>query len=59
MSDLVRSRLTAFARDRNVDVEDIQQVLEAALADGLLSGSEVKDTFQIQLFPSCLVKMRS
>lgn len=41
MSDLVRSRLTAFARDRNVDVEDIQQVLEAALADGLLSGSEV------------------
>ncbi len=41
MSDLVRSRLVAFARDRNVDVEDIQQVLEAAMADGVLSVTEV------------------
>lgn len=40
MPDLVSSRLLAFARDRNIDVEDIQQVLDAALADGLLSGTE-------------------
>lgn len=41
MSELVRSRLAAFARDHNVDLEDIQQVLDVALADGLLAGAEV------------------
>lgn len=40
MPDLVSSRLGAFARDRNVDVEDIHQVLEAAIADGLVSAAE-------------------
>lgn len=42
MPDLIRSRLAAFARDRNIDVEDIQQVLEAAMADGVLSSAEVQ-----------------
>lgn len=42
MPDLIRSRLAAFARDRDIDVEDIQQVLDAAMADGVLTSTEAQ-----------------
>lgn len=40
MADRLATRLSALAADHNIDVEDIQLVLDAAMEDGVLSPAE-------------------